>query len=200
MNRLSVLLVLFIVGCTNKKTNCTITADELFEQQGNKKLTIFSIKDRINKVINNGFDSTNGVYSFYKNGHLQHYRFFANSEAYTYSEEYNEDGQLIKTEGNPLVYNSTELKTKDSIIFELYFLDLQKQYGTVKVTTNANQSLNLILKDDSVFTNMKYGSFGINRKGFDHIRIYINTEYQSRCDSKMHALSDTIALGYTPPR
>ena len=90
-------------------------------QQGNRKLTTFNIKGNIRKVINLGVDSTNGIYSFYKSGHLQSYRFFANSEAYTYSEEYDEDGSLVKMEGNPLVYNTTELTTEDSISFELYF-------------------------------------------------------------------------------
>lgn len=193
-----ILLLLVGLGCTNESVNCTITSDELMQQQGSKKLSEFTIKGNVRKVINIGIDSTNGVYSFYKNGHLQHYRFFANSEAYTYSEEYDERGRLIKMEGNPLVYNTAELKTKDSIFFELYFSDLQKKYGTVNITTNANQNFNLVLKSNSIFTNMKYASFGINRKGVDHIRIYVNAKYQIRCDSAVHILRDTIALGYTP--
>lgn len=193
-------LLLVAIGCTNKNVNCTITSDDLMQQQGNKKLTTLNIKGDIRKMINIGVDSTNGVYSFYKNGHLQHYRFFANSKAYTYSEEYDENGKLIKIEGNPLVYNTIELKTKDSIFFELYFLDLQKQYGTVNITTNSNQSFNLTLKNDSVFTNMKYASFGINRKGLNHIRVYVNAEYQIKCNSTVNILRDTMALSYTHPK
>jgi hypothetical protein len=190
------MLLLTVIGCTNRNVNCTVTLEGLMQQQGDKKLTTFYNKGIIRSVVNMGVDSTNGIYSFDERGYLESYRFFANSEAYTYSEEYDENGKLVHMQGNPFVYNSTELKTKDSIVFKLYFSDLQKQYNDVNITTNAEQSFKLKLVNDSVFTHMKSISFTLNRKGLDHIRVYISTAYQMKCDSTKRPLRDTIALGY----
>ncbi len=114
----------------------------------------------------------------------------------SYSEQYDDKGQIKKVFGNPLVYKITELKKDDTLTVSLYFFSLNKVYDAVNIHTNSNDRFNLNLVEDSLYTNMKMTSFSYNFKKTRDIKIYIETNFRNSCSNRIENLRDTISLTY----
>jgi hypothetical protein len=162
-------------ACLTKSKNCTITIDELLKDSS---VRVFQIKgssgEMISEFRDKGKDSLiAGYYSFYGNGHLRYYKFFSTLNDYVYNEEYNDIGNLIKKEGNPLVHKCIKRVSQDSISIDIYFFSMNKSYEKLHVKTMNNKLLNLQLKKDTLYSNTTCASFGVNFKGYKDIDIYL---------------------------
>lgn len=182
-----------------QKDNCSITINELLEKDSSKLIATTIINGFPAEFRDKGTDSIRaGYYSFYKNGDLKAYSFFATTQAYTYHEEYDVIGGLTRIEGKPLVNYNVELISKDSVFFQLYFFALNKKYENLNISANNVKMFNLSLTDDTLYSNMKVVSFGLNVKGIENIKVYLDVKYINACTQKKETLKDTIALKYTP--
>ena len=194
---ISISFLVFLSGCIQRKSNCVFTSDQLLEQHASQVFGTNITNKKISDFRDKGKDSiVGGYYSFYANGHLKSYQYFANLEAYVYSEEYDKNDELSKVEGVPLVHN-TIILTGDSISIKMYFFSLNKKYTKINVVTHDKRILALPIIDDSLYSNIKVASFKyFNLKGNQDIVSYIDVEYQNICDNKSTGFRDTISLHY----
>ena len=116
------------------------------------------------EVHDKGIDndsSLGGSYSFFKSGNLQLYLFFRDKDKYSYSEEYDSLGNLIKKKGSPLVEYRVINQTKDSIFLAYFFFSLNKKYEDLSIATNINYEPSLVMFKSKFYSNMKVITFGV---------------------------------------
>jgi hypothetical protein len=191
--------LLLMQGCKPKKVGCTFSSDELLRNNANKVFIPDKIKGHIMEINDKGVDSIKGgVYFFYENGRLKGYNFFENMQAYTYNEQYDETGQLIKIIGKPLVDTKIREVNADSAFIRLYFFSLQKTYKKLSVSINDTLKLYLDLKNDTLYSNMKIASFGLNTKGLSQIEIHFSVDYKNECTNQNEIVRDTLSLIKNP--
>jgi hypothetical protein len=194
------LLLLLLTNCNSNK-NCTITISELIKTNNNK---LFVIEDESNKSIftlrDKGNDSLKGgEYSFNEKKILKSYKFFKTKNAYSYNEEFDSDGNLIKTEGRPLVDKKIREVNKDSAIFYFYFFSLNKEYNGINISLN-NENIwqNVSPHKDTLYSNMSVVSLKMNTRNLKQFKIYLHVTYYDACKSKIEEFADSILLIKTP--
>jgi hypothetical protein len=187
--------LLFLLGCSERKPSC-INPDLILETSSEKVFIADSTQSKIFSIRDKGIDTfKGGQYFFYANGCLQSYKFFQTSQAYTYNEEYSNNGSLIRIEGSPLVERKIHQLNKDSLIIDLLFFELNKTYSNIKVRTSKGNSENRIeLKDDELYSNMKRAAFGLNVSNVKEIQVYITGSWRDKSSKKENSISDTISL------
>ncbi|HEY4150367.1 MAG TPA: hypothetical protein VGM41_15620, partial [Chitinophagaceae bacterium] len=124
-------------------------------------------------------------------GRLESYKFFGDSLAYSYNNEYDKNGQLIKHEGGALVTHFIREINPDSIIIKALFFSLNKSFQSVKVIINDTSKLELQAKDDHVFSNMKSFAFGLNIRNKTHAKFLYLIRYNDNCTGKDTLVNDT---------
>lgn len=219
---ISLLLTSLFWGCQTKTPTCILTFGEV--KQNNMQKILIDTSGSNNEIEDKTFAKENvgGYYSFNKSGLIKSYSFFTETDSTydktnpdeqlieedttsnnfsfcSYSEQYDEKGQIKKVFGNPLVYKVSELIKEDTLTVSLYFFSLNKVYEPVTVQTNSNDKFKLTLIDDSLFTNMKMTSFSYNFKKRRDIKIYIETNFRNSCSNHLENLRDTISLNYEAP-
>jgi hypothetical protein len=195
MKGITALFLLFLSSCyNNASTNCIESISQLLKMDSNntfisKDFTLDSpvIKDR-------GKNGLAGEYSFFKNGNLKSYKFFASLTAYTYNEEYDVKGQLLRTDGIPLVKTIVREVNKDSVLLIWYLFSLNKTYQEMDANTKEKMNYQIELKEDTTFSNMKRASFGFSLKDFSEFEIYIHTKYRQTCNDSIKQVYDTLSL------
>ena len=190
------LMVLIGVNCANNNTNtdCTITGDKVFEGNKNKLFIVDSLTIR-----DKGLDSIKGgEYTLYKNNNLKSYKFFGSLNAYTYNEEYAENGNLIKVEGHPLVLKKIREVNADSAVFGFYFFALNKLYTNIVASTSNCLKFKPLPISDSLYSNMIFVAFSMSTKNLSKFTIYIQTDYHNFCNAKRELFTDTINLIKNP--
>ncbi len=189
------LLILTISACKNKKTVCLIDASDILKG-ATKRITV--VKDsgyKISAIYDEGWDSLKGgVYLFYPNQFLKSYTFYQ-AKSPVYSEEYDENGYLIQTKGSPMVARIiNDMDQQDSAYVQVYFFKPMKTYQELNIKINNGAPVNYTLENDSVFSNMKSVTFGINTTGQNRINMYSRIKYMDDCSKVEHILSDSLFL------
>jgi hypothetical protein len=193
-NYISCVLIIFSLGCSH--LNHTITYSDLLHNDSGK-VFITSEDSGLYEIRDKGLDSiTGGYYSFYNNGHLQSYEYFVNMQVYNYDEEYDSLGNLIKTMGEPMTRGIVQRIAKDSINVKLYFFSLNKEYQLLHVKTMNNKTFDIILQDDTLYSNMQYAAFGLNFGSYEKIGIYWNVQYKNMNTDTTKTIVDSIILNF----
>jgi hypothetical protein len=139
-----------------------------------------------------------GAYYFFPDGKLQYYRFFETDSAYDYEEEYNEEGELINSTGNPLVDVRIREVGMDSAIVGYFLFSMNKNYRNAKVMITNGRVLYPNLVDDTAYSNMKSFFLSLNTKNLSRFKIIFSCEYENPCTSETHSIVDTLPLIKNP--
>src|SRR4029453_12395480 len=110
-----------------------------------------------------------------------------------YSENYDEYGYLVRTQGSPMVDRVINELGEDSAYVEVYFFNPKKSYQQLHVKIN-NDSSHYSLGMDSIFSNMQSVVFGFNTGNLSRINMYSQIKYTDECNKVEHILSDSISL------
>jgi hypothetical protein len=184
-----------LAGCLNEPFNCELDGNIIFNESKGMLLILDSINGKILSLKDRGLDSIKGgVYFFYPNGRLESYKFFQTTRAYTYNEEYDPGGYLVKVEGKPLVDVKIKEYRKDSIGVSFFLFGLHKIYSPVSVVVNNNSKLIISPTKDALFSNMYTGKFSVLTKELDHIEMVLTVDWKGECLNKDGNFNDTIVL------
>lgn len=162
MKKWFVLFILLCYGCKNVTHKCIIKAQDLLKSDYKKVHPIYSGKNNLVGISDNGYDGgKGGAYYFYPDGKLQFYRFFQTDSAYNFQEKYDRTGNVLKTIGSPFVDARIREVNLDSAFFVLCFFSLHRTYQKILVTTSTHLKFSLGLEKDTIYSNMQIASFGI---------------------------------------
>jgi len=190
----TLLLIIMISACKNKKVACLIDVSDILKGS-TKKITV--VKDSGNKITaiyDDGWDSLKGgVYLFYPNLFLKSYTFYQ-SKLPVYSEHYDEHGYLTETKGSPMVARIINDMGQDSAFVQVYFFKPMKSYLELNIKINNGAPVNYTLVNDTVFSNMKSVTFGINTTDQNRINMYSQIKYMDVCTKVEHILTDSLFL------
>lgn len=195
------LILSFALACKGKRTDCRITAEEVMKNNPGKVHAGWLVKGKILGISDNGTERDDGrrsVYYFFPNGQLESYKYFQSDSVYTYEEKYDQNGQLAKIIGKPLVNRDIREVNRDSARFRFSLFSLHKTYKNIKAITSYNENLDLDLKEDKFCTNVKSAIFAMSTKGLTAFKIYFSAEFENECTGKSGVLADTISLVKNP--
>lgn len=187
--------MLFVFGCANKSPQCIITSQDIIKKEKDKIVVIEPKSTLINDIVDRGTDSVSevGYYTFFSNGNLRSYRFFATKQAYVYSEEYDQFGNIISILGTPLVYRKTRIINKDSSVISYFFSTLNRTFSeSVNISINNRISFTKKLNEDNLRSSMMNIIFGLNTKGLNDVTIHLSTQYSINCSKDIVYLKDTL--------
>lgn len=198
MKWIFIFLLSSIASC-KKGPICFLTSADIQKHVPQKLLIAYAAGQKITSLYDPGWDSSKGgVYLFYPDDKLKSYTFYQNNKKPVYREEYNENGLMVRSEGSPMVDRIITEVNLDSAYFQIYFFKLQKTFQNLKITINHHPPLQFPLVDDSVYSNIKVVSFGLNTKDLTNLNIYSRLEYLNDCSKIDHVLSDTLLLIKNP--
>lgn len=206
-------------SCQSKpsSSNCDVTFDKVISPY-TERMIFTSETDSSQEIRDVGADTIIGGYYTFRNGLLESYYFFTGQELnYTphpedeilendesdptstfcsYAEIYDTTGRLKRSVDIPLVYRLIKRAGPDSVSVKANFFSLNKEYKKIQVTTNTNYSAEIKLVDDTVYSNMKAGTFQFDFKRSADIRIYINGSWTENCSPGIKTFQDTILLKF----
>jgi hypothetical protein len=87
-----------------------------------------------------------------------------------------------------------DMDQQDSAYVQVYFFKPMKTYQELNIKINNGAPVNYTLENDSVFSNMKSVTFGINTTGQNRINMYSRIKYVDDCTKIEHVLSDSLFL------
>jgi hypothetical protein len=192
------LIVFLFAACKYAKPDCEIIANELLKNDHDKVHMVLSERNRILGIADNRYDNKGGAYYFYENGKLKSYKFFQTDSAYNYAEEYDENGLLTRVIGKPLIDTRIREVNIDSALITYCLFSLHKEYQNVKVSASNALNSTIDLKNDTFYSNVKIGSFGMNTKGLRDFKIYFSCEYNNKCTPKSGTIADTLSFVKNP--
>jgi hypothetical protein len=190
----TLLLVLTISSCREKKVVCLIDASDVLKGATNNITVQKDSSYKIVAIYDQGWDSLKGgVYLFYPNQFLKSYTFYQAKQP-VYVEKYDENGILIETKGSPMVARIINDMGQDSAFVQVYFYNPMKSYQALHIKINNNPSENYTLQKDTFYSNMKSVTFGINTTDQNHINMYSQITYLDECTKIEHILNDSLFL------
>lgn len=195
MKFFSSILLLIIFGCASNSSQCIITSQDIIMKEKDKIVVIEPKSTLTNDIVDRGTDSVSevGYYTFFNNGNLRSYRFFATKQAFTYSEEYDQFGNIISILGSPLVFRKTRIINKDSSVISYFFSTLNRTFSEcVKISINENIRLTKKMHEDSLRSNMKNVVFGLKTTSLKNVTIHLSTDYSKKCSKDIVSLKDTL--------
>jgi hypothetical protein len=140
-NLILLLFILYIalsLGCKKNKNDSTYKLETLLMIDSPKVI----LSDKSDTLIE--YKDTNdyfGLYTFDKNEVLRLYRFFINEKLYKYLEEYDQYGNVVRREGNPLLFYEISQGIKDTVIFNGYLYGLNSKYEYLWLETNFKDTI-----------------------------------------------------------
>jgi hypothetical protein len=190
----TLLLVLVISACREKKVVCLIDASDILKGATNSITVQKDSSYKIIAIYDQGWDSLKGgVYLFYPNQFLKSYTFYQAKQP-VYVEKYDENGILIETKGSPMVARIINDMGQDSAFVQVYFYNPMKSYQALNIKINGNPSENFTLAKDTFYSNMRSVTFGINTTDQNHINMYSQITYMDECTKIQHVLNDSLFL------
>ena len=199
MKKIILLALVLPLACNIRRRNCPVYAADILRRYPKKVYVVRQDGNRIIGISDYGRDKTkSGAYYFFPDGKLQYYRFFETDSAYDYEEEYNEEGQIIKTLDNPLVDTRIREVNMDSANIGYCLFSLNKDYSNVKLTLSNGLEFHPDLKDDTTFSNMKWFSISLNTKNLSRFKIFFSCNYENTCTSQKFLIRDTLPLVKNP--
>jgi hypothetical protein len=200
----TLLLIFFIPACKTKGPPCLINATDIMKGSPRKLITVKDTRYKVAALYDEGWDSLKGgAYLFYPNELLKSYTFYQNKVA-VYTELYDANGYLVQTKGSPMVDRVINELNEDSAYVQVYFFRPKKSYEQLSIQINGRPSVNYALASDTVYSNMKSVTFGINTSDLNKINMYSRIKYLDDCSRAEHTLSDSVflikdsRLGLTP--
>ena len=188
------LLIVAVAACKSRGVPCFIDVTDIIKGSPKKLITIKDSSYKITALYDAGWDSLKGgAYLFYPNQLLKSYTFYQNKVP-VYSENYDELGYLIKTQGSPMVDRVINELGEDSAYVEVYFFNPKKSYQQLNIKINNNAPANYSLAKDSSYSNMQSITFGVNTSNMSRINMYSQIKYTDDCNKVEHVLSDSIFL------
>ena len=192
------LLIVAVPACKSKGVPCFIDVSDIIKGSPRKLITIKDSSYKITALYDAGWDSLKGgAYLFYPNQLLKSYTFYQNRVP-VYSENYDELGYLVKTQGSPMVDRVINELGEDSAYVEVYFFNPKKSYQQLNIKINNNAPANYSLGKDSSYSNMQSITFGFNTSNMSRINMYSQIKYTDDCNKVEHVLSDSIFLVKEP--
>lgn len=190
----TLLLVLTVAACRDKKVVCLIDATDILKGATNNITVQKDSSYKIVAIYDQGWDSLKGgVYLFYPNQFLKSYTFYQAKQP-VYVEKYDENGILTETKGSPMVARIINDMGQDSAFVQVYFYNPMKSYQDLHIKINNNPSESYPLGKDSFYSNMKSVTFGINTTDQNHINMYSQITYLDECTKIEHILNDSLFL------
>jgi hypothetical protein len=194
MKWLALLLIISVSACKSKGPPCLIDATDIVKGSIHKLITIKDSGFKITALYDDGWDSLKGgAYLFYPSELLKSYTFYQNRVA-VYSENYDEQGYMIHTQGSPMVDRVINDLGQDSAYVQVYFYKPLKSYQKLNIKINNSVAVNYVLEKDTVYSNMQTVTFGINTSDLNQISMYSQIKYMDDCSKVEHVLSDSIFL------
>lgn len=194
MKRFFIILFFFSSCKSDSENECVIAIDKFIDEYGQKVVSIDSTGLNSTELMDlNPYNNKAGIYSFNSNGLLTQYRFFANTNVYTYMEEYKPSGEIKRKLGTPLVNYELRYITRDSISFLVSYYSFNRAYDILTVSAGEKKKYFFHLIPDTSFVNIHITSFGIALDSGTHT-IYLDTRYKHFCDSKWENIRDTISV------
>ena len=147
------LLIVAVAACKSRGVPCFIDVTDIIKGSPKKLITIKDSSYKITALYDAGWDSLKGgAYLFYPNQLLKSYTFYQNKVP-VYSENYDELGYLIKTQGSPMVDRVINELGEDSAYVEVYFFNPNmsriNMYSQIKYTDDCNKVEHVL--SDSIF-------------------------------------------------
>ncbi len=188
------LMILFTAACKTKGPPCFIDASDIVKGSPGKLITIKDSGYKISALYDEGWDSLKGgAYLFYPNELLKSYTFYQNRIP-VYTEEYDDHGYLLSTKGSPMVDRIINELGEDSAYVQVYFFSPKKSYQKLHIRINQNEPVDYVLENDSLFSNMKSITFGINTSEMNKLNMNSQIKYTDECTKIEHVLSDSLFL------
>jgi hypothetical protein len=188
------LLVVAFCACKSKGVPCFIDASDVMKGSSKKMITVKDTGYRITALYDPGWDSLKGgAYLFYPNQLLKTYTFYQNKVA-VYSENYDDKGYLVSTQGSPMVDRVINEYGDDSAYVQVYFFTPRKSFQSLNIKINNQAPVDYALEKDSTYSNIQSVTFGFNTTKLNSISMYSRIKYMDDCRKVEHVLSDSIFL------
>lgn len=191
------LLLVLIISCSRNTANCVITSDEILRSEKEKIVVVIPKSTMVNDIVDIGIDSSTevGYYTFFNNGNLKSYKFFATKQAYVFNEEFDQFGKVTLMQGAPMVYRKIRVVDEDSSIIKYFFSTLNRLFDdSVSISVNGKRMLTSKMADDSLRSNMKYAIFKVNTKGLSDVSVLLTSKYTKKCTDEAIILHDTTTF------
>jgi hypothetical protein len=190
----TLLLILSMTACKNKMPVCLIDATDILKGASKEIIVKKDSGYKVTGIYDPGWDSLKGgVFQFYPNEFLKSYTFYQ-SGVPVYSELYDGSGYLTETKGSPMVARIINDMGQDSAYVQVYFFKSMKSYKSLTIKINEDNPVNYVLENDSIYSNMKTITFGINTTNKNRINMYTQVKYTDDCTKIEHVLSDSVFL------
>ncbi len=187
-------LFIFCSACHTRAPVCLIDVADIIKGSPKKMITMKDGGTRISALYDEGWDSLKGgAYLFYPNEQLKSYTFYQ-SRVPVYTETYDELGYLTNTKGSPMVDRIINDMGSDSAFVQVYFFKPMKTYESLLIKINNGLSQNYKLATDTIYSNMKSVTFGINTSQMNNINMYSQIHYLDECTRTEHILNDSLFL------
>src|SRR4051812_9704871 len=201
MSRIQAILIVLItisLGFSSteraKTKACGYKVAELIESDSSMGITV--LEDNVlelNDKVPHAPSFYGGTYRFDGNSNLRFYGFFVDSLRYRYSELYDSDGNLIETEGSPLLEYRICGKDKDSVLINVSLFALQKKYADLQIITNFGDTIvPPYLYKNPFFSNVKFFPFKLKlAPKMTDLVCYAEGTIQNTCTLEQHDFFDT---------
>jgi hypothetical protein len=194
MKWFALLLVIILSACKSRGPACFIDTTDILKGGQNKLISIKDSGYKVTALYDKGWDSLKGgAYLFYPSEFLKSYTFYQNRIA-VYNETYDERGYLIHSMGSPMVNRVINEINLDTAYVEVFFYKAMKTFQDLSIQINKNPPVHYKLENDTLFSNMKSVTFGINISDMDKINMYSRIVYTDDCTKIEHILSDSLFL------
>lgn len=197
---IALFISIYFISCDNNndvsKPKCYYKLEQLINID-TPEINITYPNDTIIEVQDKVKDSSSfGLYTFDKEKNLRFYGFFIDQANYKYSEEYDSSGNLIKTEGSPLVEYRLWKQNKDTIVFTISLFALNKKFEEIEIVSNRKDTIRpKYLFKSNIYSNVKCFSFKLpilNNK--DSLTLYARGIIINTCTLKKENFSDTALI------
>ena len=191
-------LIISFLSCKTKGPACFIDATDILKGAPRKLISVKDSGYKISALYDEGWDRLEGgAYLFYPNEMLKSYTFYQ-SGVPVYSEIYDELGHLIQTKGSPMVYRIIYEIGQDSAYVVVCFFKPMKTYQQLNIKINNDAPADYTMGDDTLYSNMKSATFGINTSELNLLNMYTRIKYTDDCAKVEHVLSDSLSLVKDP--
>jgi len=190
----ALMLILWLSACKSKGPACFIDASDILKGAQKKLISVRDQGNKITALYDEGWDSLKGgAYLFYPNEFLKSFTFYENKAA-VYSEEYDQQGYLVHTQGSPMVNRVINEMNLDTAYVQVFFYRTMKTYKDLSIQINNRAPVHYALENDTLFANMKSVTFGINISDLERVNMYSRVAYTDDCTKAEHILSDSLFL------
>lgn len=194
---ISFIMICFIISCKkNEKSYCQYKLKQLLAID-TPQVSITYKDDSIIEVREKTKNGFGGMYRFDREDNLRFYGFFINDTQFYYSEEYDHKGNIIQTEGVPMVsFDVFRKKNNDTVLFTGSLYSLNKKYEEIEIISNNKDTIRpkLLYKSD-LYTNMKEFYFTLPiAKSINDLVFYATGTVISMCNQGKESFNDTVSF------